>query len=97
MCGVLGWMARDVMLSFAGKATFAQVLISVLGSIRISVAVAWGAAGACAIGWGLCAKSKRKLQKHNLPRLGELEKIIHPQRTTSGLNINGEAPEDVLK
>lgn len=88
------WVHSDV-IALAGKQTLANIGLSFLGDIRVSDAVAYifGAAGA---GYGI---AERTVRRRTIARLAEenknLEKLVHPERSTSHLTKRGTtSPED---
>jgi len=79
----------------AGQTTFAQIGMSFIGDIRVSDAVAY-VFGGSGFFYGL---NERRLRHKKTERLAahaqELEKIIDPKRTSSGLTPKGTTrPED---
>lgn len=92
---VLGKYARDVLIAFAGKETAANLALSLIVKLQADrwFAYLFGAAGA---GYGVV---ERQLRRRNIKRLTarteELEKRLHPARTSSGLTPKGKTrPED---
>jgi hypothetical protein len=88
------WVHGDV-IALAGKQTLANIGLSFLGDIRVSDAVAYifGAAGA---GYGI---AERTVRRRTIARLAEenttLERLVHPERSTSHLTKRGTTrPED---
>ncbi len=79
----------------AGQVTLAQIGLGVIADIRLSDAVSY-VFGGTALAYGL---GERRLRHKKTERLAshaqELEKIIHPTRTSSGLTPKGTTrPED---
>gem|GEM_PF-1961391 len=76
-------------LALAGKHTFAEIGIKVLGSLRISDGIlSVVAAGSLSYGVG-----QRNLRRKNIERLSrrnqELEQQLDPKRSSSGLTLKG--------
>ncbi len=91
-CAYMGFRCVAVL---AGKITMAEIGVRVLGSLRVSEAVAW-IFGAGGVGYGL---RQRRLRRQTIERLStriqELERGIDPKRTSSHLTPRGEtSPED---
>ena len=89
-----GYLAIETL---AGKTTLADVAVSFLTDIKVSVVLAWGA-GAGGVVYGL---QQRKLRKDTLQRLQDrnqtLEKMIDSSRSTSNLTPRGDTrPEDKI-
>ena len=89
------WCIKESFVAYAGKISEANVLVSFLGKLEISEALAWifGAGGA-AYGY-----KQRKLKGETVERLqsriSELEKRFDKQRTSSELTTTGETnPKD---
>jgi hypothetical protein len=86
----LGYLARDVLLAYAGKTTIVALVSSLIANVRVSVALAWGVgAGGVVYGW-----RQKKLRESTTERLtkrtGELESQIDGKRTSSGLTPRGK-------
>lgn len=81
----------------AGKETLSNIAVSLLTDIKISVAIAWTAAGGGLI-YGLRQKKLRKDTVERLQgRIKELELRHDPNRTSSDLTPRGETrPEDEI-
>jgi hypothetical protein len=81
--------------SLAGKNTFADIGLKILGNVRISETVAWlfGAGGVT------YAYKQKKLLKRTHAQMGEriksLEKRLDPHRTSSHLTHEGETHPEV--
>ncbi|HXQ52880.1 MAG TPA: hypothetical protein VN802_17440 [Stellaceae bacterium] len=86
--GVFYWV-HVVLLAYAGTSTFANVAISFVTDFKLDRVLAYGF-GAGGVGYGL---RQRKLRRKNIerlaPRAAMLEKIIDPNRTSSGLTPQG--------
>jgi hypothetical protein len=87
--------AKDVLITFAGKETAANLALSLIVKLQADrwFAYLFGVAGA---GYGVV---ERQLRRRNIKRLTarteELEKRLHPARTSSGLTPKGRTrPED---
>ena len=86
----LGRYARDVLVAFAGKETAANLALSLILNLQ---ADRWFAylVGAMGVGYGAV---KRHVRRRNIERLtrhtAELEKRLHPPRTSSGLTPKGK-------
>jgi hypothetical protein len=84
-----------MVLALAGRLTFADIGIKVLGDVRVSEAAAWLlSGGSVAYGW-----HQRKLRKDTVERLQEriqkFERQIDGKRTSSRLTARGNTrPED---
>jgi hypothetical protein len=85
----LGRYARDVFIAFAGKETAANLALSLIVKLQ---ADRWFAYLVGVVGAGYGAV-ERHLRRRNIKRLtahtAELEKRLHPARTTSGLTPKG--------
>jgi hypothetical protein len=86
----LGWYARDVLVAFAGKETAANLALSLLVNLKADRWVAY-LVGALGVGYGAV---ERHVRRRNIKRLTahteELEKRLHPRRTSSGLTPKGK-------
>jgi hypothetical protein len=86
----LGRYARDVLVAFAGKETAANLVLSLIVNLQ---ADRWFAylIGSLGVGYGAV---ERHLRRRNIRRLtahtAELEKRLHPARTSSGLTPEGK-------
>lgn len=82
--------ARDVLIAFAGKETVANLALRLIVSLQ---ADRWFAylVGIAGVGYGAV---ERQLRRRNIRRLTahttELEKRLHPTRTSSGLTPEGQ-------
>jgi hypothetical protein len=90
------WCFKEAVSAYAGKISEANVVVSFLGKMEISEALAWifGVGGA-AYGY-----RQKKLKGETVERLQSriaiLEKRFDPQRTSSNLTTTGETnPKDV--
>lgn len=80
--------------SLAGKTTLADVGISFLGNLEVSITIAW-VFGFCGIAYGVWQRKLRRdtvevLQTRNI----ELERRIDPGRTSSSLTERGDTREE---
>jgi hypothetical protein len=87
--------ARDVLVAFAGKETAANLALSLIVNLQADrwFAYLFGLAGA---GYGV---AQRQLRRRNIRRMtghnAEVEKRLHPGRSSSGLTPEGKTrPED---
>ncbi len=91
LCGY--WMYRSVAV-LAGRVTLADIGIRVLGSLRVSEALAW-ILGVGGVGYGA---RQRRLRRDTVERLSSriqiLERAIDPKRTSSKLTPRGETPPE---
>ncbi len=69
--------------ALAGRTTLADVAIKWAVNVRFSEWVAWAAASFSSAAWAFTWRSKKRLEKNNLPRLAETEKELDPARTSS--------------
>ena len=92
---ILGWCTRDVLIAFAGQSTKADVIVQLIADFRLAVVLPWLLA-AGGVGYGVRQKQlKEKAVQRLTRRPHELEKIIDPERTSSGLTPRGRTnPED---
>jgi hypothetical protein len=79
----------------AGRYTFAQIGVSVFGNLKISESISY-VSGLTGVLYGL---KERRLRRKNIQRLSgqiqKLEKLIHPNRSSSDLTVQGTTrPED---
>jgi hypothetical protein len=91
----LGWSARDVLVAFAGKETVADLALTLLVNLQADrwFAYLFGVGG---VGYGVV---QRQLRRRNIKRMtghnAEVERLVHPGRTSSGLTPEGKTrPED---
>jgi len=91
----VAYMAKEAIRELAGRDTTANILVEFLASIKVSVAIAWGAA-AGGVAYGYYERKLRKRAVHKLTaRKSELEKLLDPTRSSSGLTHTGDTnPED---
>ena len=96
--GALVWIFHEIYLmieSLSGKTTLADIGVSFLGNLKISVAVAWVS---CIVGiiYGLKQKKLRKDTVERLQtRITELERELDVKRSSSNLTKRGDTrPED---
>lgn len=96
--GLIAWIAyliNDAFIAAIGKSTDIQVLIGLLFSRGNDYGAPWVIAGLCFL-WAVMERRLRyrkveHLQGHNV----ELERIIDPHRTSSGLLPTGQTnPRD---
>jgi hypothetical protein len=87
--------ARDVLVAFAGKETAANLALSLIVNLQADrwFAYLFGLAGT---GYGVV---QRQLRRRNIRRMtghnAEVEKRLHPGRSSSGLTPEGKTrPED---
>jgi len=97
-CGALvfvAWFARDVLVAYAGQTTSANVVVQLFADFRIAVLLPW-AVGAGGIIYGIRQKHLKEQAIERLTkRTHELERIVDPARTSSGLTPRGRTrPED---
>lgn len=82
--------AYFMIASLAGKTTFADVAVNVLGKIGISTSLAWFLAASC----GVYGFSQRRLRKNTVERLQgrivEFEKAKDASRSSSNLTPRGD-------
>jgi hypothetical protein len=75
--------------SLAGKQTIADILVRFLGSVKVSEGVAY-LFGAGGILYGV---GERQLRRRNIRRVvkgkNDLERIVHPGRTSSNITESG--------
>ncbi len=78
---------------FAGQETFINIFISFLADVKFAVAITLSGA-ACA--WAIVERSLRRRKTDKLQgRIIELESLIDPDRSSSGLMTNGTTnPKD---
>lgn len=90
------YWATGSLNALAGKETFADIGIRVLGDFRVSEGVAY-LFGGLGVGYGILQKLLRQRNIERLaPRIKELEQHVHPQRTSSQLTARGTTrPEDL--
>jgi hypothetical protein len=83
------YLIRDVFVAYAGQATLANVAFSFIADLRFEAIVSY-AFGAGGLLYGL---RQRHLRQENVRRLTnrpqQLEKMIDPARTSSGLTPQG--------
>jgi len=93
----LGYCARDVLISFAGKYTFAEIAISFLGQMTITNTVKYSAIGGLFV-WGMAERKLRQRAIARLsPRAETLELVIDSKRSSSNLTRRGTTkPEDAV-
>src|SRR5438105_4597583 len=82
-CVAVAYFIGEVLISFAGKSTNAEVAVNLIGDLRVSIAIAWGAAA----GGLLYGRAQRKLRGQAVERLtkrvAELETELDPRRSSS--------------
>ena len=82
-------------VALAGKYTFAQIGVSILGNMKISESISY-VFGLSGVLYGL---KERKLRRKNIqrmsPQIQALERQMHPNRSSSNLTTRGTTqPED---
>lgn len=86
----IAWCIYLSIDSLAGRQTGADVMVSFLGNVTVSDALAYALA-AGSVGYGL---TERKFRKENVERLQarnqELEKLLDARRSSSKLTAKGE-------
>lgn len=92
--GIVYLLAQAVE-ALAGKQTEANILVSMLGTVEVSVALSW-VVGAGGVIYG---RAQKKLRQRTVARLhgriASLEKQIDPGRSSSKLTPTGDTnPED---
>jgi hypothetical protein len=93
------WMLVPAMEAFAGKTTLASFGVYLFADLKANTVfshVVMGILGLGGAGYGL---RERSLKRKEIKRLGnrvvEVEKRLDPNRTSSGLTIDGRSrPED---
>ncbi len=86
---VVSYFVYHAVLALAGKATFADIGVRVLGDIRISETFAWGA-GATGVFYGLRQRKLRRDKTDYLQgRIRKLETDLDPGRSSSRLTTRG--------
>ena len=92
---LIAGFARDVLVAFAGKETAANLALSLIVNLQADrwLAYLFGAGG---VGYGV---RQRQLRRRNISRItghnAEVEKRLHPGRSSSGLTPEGKTrPED---
>jgi hypothetical protein len=90
------WCFKEAVIAYAGKTSEANVIVSFLGTMEISNAIAWiFGAGGVAYGYkqrNLKAETVERLQS----RIKELEKKFDSRRSSSQLTTKGETnPKDL--
>lgn len=99
-CGTGVWIVHYIYLmieSLSGKTTLADIGVSFLGELNISIAIAWMSFFGAVI-YGLRQKKLRKDTVERLQtRITELEKGFDEKRSSSNLTKRGDTrPEDKL-
>lgn len=88
----MGLCAYWSIAELAGKTTVANVVFDVLGQDVVKMSLAYFLA-ICGIAYGLF---ERYLRRTNIARMSakleEYEKMINPEKGTSGLTIRGTTP-----
>jgi hypothetical protein len=93
------WILAPAMVAFAGKTTLANFGISMIADLKANTVfshVVMGILGLGGAGYGIRERAqKRKEIKRLGNRVVDLEKRLDPNRTSSGLTIDGRSrPED---
>lgn len=96
--GALVWVFHEIYLmveSLSGKTTLADIGVSFLGGLKISIVIAWASCIAGII-YGLIQKKLRKDTVERLQtRIAKLERESDPKRSSSNLTTRGDTrPED---
>ena len=94
--GFIVYQIAQVLTHWSGKTTIAELTVSLLGTGWYGLAALAGAVfgtGGFAYGY-FQARLRRKNTQHLGPRIGQLEKIIDPMRSSSGLTTSGDTPEE---
>ena len=91
----IAWSMVVIVQSLAGRMTFADIGIRLLGSLGISTTFAWGTATGGVV-YGLRQRSLRmkEIERHG-NRIRKLEALIDPRRSTSHLDPKGHSPDDL--
>lgn len=97
--GALVWisyLASSAIIALAGKHTFADIGVSILGNFTLSEGTAY-VFGGLGVSYGLLQRRiRRDTVERITSRIQELERQIHPERTSSDLSPRGTTrPEDV--
>ena len=84
-------------LQLAGKITFAQIGLSVLGDFKVPDGI-FALFGLSGVSYGLKERRLRRQKTEEMAsHIEHLEKIIDPKRTSSGLTPKGTTrPEDKI-
>lgn len=91
----VAWFTRDVLIAYAGQTTNANIVVRLLADLRVAVLLPW----AVAAGGVVYGVRQKHLKEQAIERLTkrphELERVIDPNRTSSGLTLRGRTnPED---
>jgi hypothetical protein len=97
--GFIAWCVEGSIQSLAGKSTLADFSVYLIGDLKANKVISHiitGLFGLCGIGFGMRERRlKRQAIKQSSNRIVELEKRWDPNRTSSGLRIDGRSrPED---
>lgn len=93
----LGWKALDTFGAFAGESTALSVWLDAIvsGELTIQVAVPWGLAAFLTYLWRRERRLRHVVTERLSRRTRELERRLHPGRTSSNLTARGTTnPED---
>jgi hypothetical protein len=92
---VIVYFVTHALEALAGKSTDANIFVSLLANMEISVALAWGV-GVAGVAYGRHQRGLRKTTIARLQgRIHDLETNIDPNRTSSRLTPQGDTnPED---
>lgn len=94
---VVAFFAYGAIAVLAGKQTFAQIGIKLLGDIKIANSIGYVVGGSGIIYGRRQKKLKEDVIQKLAPRIKELETKIDPKRSSSGLTERGRTrPEDEL-
>jgi hypothetical protein len=82
--------AKEVLVAFAGKETAANLALSLAANLQLDRWLAY-LVGASGVGYGI---RQRQVRRRNIERMtghnAEVEKQVHPTRTSSGLTAKGK-------
>jgi len=94
---IVAFFAYGAIAVLAGKQTFAQIGIKLLGDIKIANSIGYVVGGSGIIYGRRQKKLKEDVILKLAPRIKELETEIDPKRSSSGLTERGRTrPEDEL-
>jgi hypothetical protein len=83
-----------MVLALSGKTTFASIVISFIGNLTVSKALAYIFGGGGVL-YGLGERHvRRKAVKRHGNRIKHLESLIDPNRSSSNLTETGETPPE---
>jgi len=90
---VCAYAAYLCIREMAGKSTDFKSVINWAVSWSVSEYVAMAIATVVSGAWWVERRRNRKVLAGTRPRMAELEKAVHPDRTSSGMNQDGTEPE----